>query len=86
MRKTDKKIDNHLRLVLTQVCEIALKDIDGFQWLTHRVNYANFPRSLKVVCVFDRRQHLASFLSSKSHADLSTLIQAKLSEIGRAHV
>ena len=43
MRKTDKKIDNQLRLVLTEACEVALKDIDGFQWLTHLVNYANFP-------------------------------------------
>jgi len=29
MRKTDKKIDNQLRLVLTDVCEVALKEIDG---------------------------------------------------------
>ena len=78
MRKTDKKIDNQLRLVLTDVCEVALKDIDGFQWLTHLVNYANFPSSLKVVCVFDTNENLARCLSGASPADLSALIQAQL--------
>ena len=39
MRKTDKKIDNNLRIVLTEVCEIALKEVTGFQWLTHLVDY-----------------------------------------------
>ena len=78
MRKTDKKIDNQLRLVLTEACEVALKDIDGFQWLTHLVNYANFPSSLKVVCVFDTNENLARCLSDASPADLSALIQAQL--------
>ena len=78
MRKTDKKIDNQLRLVLTEVCEVALKNIDGFQWLTHLVNYANFPSSLKVVCVFDTNENLARCLSGASPADLSALIQAQL--------
>ena len=78
MRKTDKKTDNQLRLVLTEVCEVALKNIDGFQWLTHLVNYANFPSSLKVVCVFDTNENLAEFLSGSSPTDLNALIQAQL--------
>jgi hypothetical protein len=78
MRKTDKKIDNQLRTVLTDVCEVALKEIDGFQWLTHVVNYSDFPTSLKVVCVFDTNDNLSSFMSQVSKGDLSTLIQAKL--------
>jgi|TARA_B110000114_G_C14852614_1_gene301370 hypothetical protein len=81
MRKTDKKIDNQLRLALTEVCEVALKDIDGFQWLTHLVNYANFPSSLKVVCVFDTHANLAGFLSSSSSTTLSTLIQTQLHSV-----
>lgn len=53
MRKKDKKIDNELRLVLIDACEQALKDITGFQWLTHfLVNYDDFPNSLMVACVF----------------------------------
>jgi len=81
MRKSDKKIDNQLRLVLTDVCEVALKQVDGFQWLTHSVNYSAFPRSLKVVCVFDTNQNLAVFMSQKSKAELTSLIKAKLSTV-----
>ena len=78
MRKTDKKIDNQLRLLLTEACEIALKDIHGFQWLTHLVNYSNFPKSLKVVCVFDTDENLSCFMSQKSKTELASLIQMKL--------
>ena len=58
MRKTDKKIDNALIAVLTEVCDIAQKDYDGFKWLTHFANYNNFPGSLSVVCIFDTNQQL----------------------------
>ena len=84
MRKTDKKIDNQLRLVLTEACEIALKDIHGFQWLTHLVNYSNFPKSLKVVCVFDTNENLSYFMSKKTKIELDGLIQLKLSTINLA--
>lgn len=81
MRKTDKKIDNQLRLVLTDVCEIALKEINGFLWLTHLVNYSNFPKSLKVVCVFDTNENLSYFMSKDSKKELTSLIQVKLHEV-----
>ncbi len=82
MRKIDKKLDNQLRLVLTDVCEIALKESIGFQWLTHLVNYSNFPKSLKVVCVFDTNDNLNSFMTENRNHELSTLIQNKLFDIG----
>jgi hypothetical protein len=82
MRKTDKKIDNQLRLALTDVCETALKEIDGFQWLTHLVNYSHFPKSLKVVCIFDSNDNLSYFMSKGNSKDLELLIQLKLAEIG----
>lgn len=81
MRKTDKKIDNQLRLVLTDVCEIALKEIEGFQWLTHWVNYANFPESLRVICVFNTKASLNSFIQSSKNKGLNSLIQSKLQDI-----
>jgi hypothetical protein len=81
MRKTDNKIDNQLRLVLTDVCETALKEIDGFQWLTHLVNYSHFPKSLKVVCIFDTNENLSNFMSNGSRKDLESLIQLKLAGI-----
>lgn len=81
MRKTDRKTDNQLRLVLTDVCEITLNEVNGFQWLTHLVSYSNFPKSLKVVCVFDTNENLASFISKDNQKDLTSLIQVKLHEV-----
>jgi hypothetical protein len=82
MRKSDKKIENQLRVTLTNVCDIALKEYAGFQWLTHLVNYANFPKSLKVVCVFDTNDNLRKFQEEKCDHQLSILIQKQLFEIG----
>jgi len=77
MRKTDKKTDNELRLVLTDVCEQALKDIAGFQWLTHLVNYDDYPNSLKIVCVFDTKENLNNYLQSDDNQALVSLIQSE---------
>ncbi|KGK00572.1 hypothetical protein [Thalassotalea sp. ND16A] len=82
MRKTDKKIDNQLRTALTDVCETALQEIDGFQWLTHLVDYANFPKSLTVVCIFASNEKLEVFLSKNDKNELTSLIQSKLDGIG----
>ena len=80
MRKTDKKIDNQLTRILTDICENSLEKLTGFQWLTHTVNYANFPKSLKVICVFDTNKSLNAFITSNEHQKLSTLIQKNLFE------
>jgi len=82
MRKSDKKIDKQLCVVLTHVCETALKKVTGFQWLTHLVNYANFPQSLQVVCVFDTEEHLESYLASKQNQQLVLLIQTEFDQLG----
>ena len=82
MRKTDKKIDNQLRLVLTDVCETALKQIDGFQWLTHIVEYSDFPNSLKVMCIFDTNENLSCYVSKNAGGELKSFIRKKLQEIG----
>lgn len=81
MRKTDKKVDNQLRIALTEICDSALKEFSGFQWLTHLVNYAHFPKSLKVICVFDTNDNLKRFMATKSQHGLCTLIQKKLFEM-----
>ncbi len=70
MRKTDKKIDNQIRVVLTEVCDKALEEVLGFQWLTHLVNYENFPKSLKVICIFDTNKNLNDFLANKKSKNL----------------
>ncbi|XQW86231.1 Fis family transcriptional regulator [Thalassotalea piscium] len=81
MRKTDKKIDNQLRNLLTDVCDFATDSVDGFEWLTHRVNYSKFPESLHIVCIFDTYKNLGDYklLDDKL---LAPLIQAKLNTMG----
>ncbi len=81
MRKSDKKIDKQLCQQLTEVCSKALENIEGFQWLTHVVNYSNFPKSLRVICVFDTNQHLDSYLQSTNPDYLQSLINIALAEL-----
>ena len=81
MRKTDKKIDDRIRRVLKQVCEMALDNVDGFIWLTHSVNYDRFPESLSVVFVFARNEALNKARATQSDDYLSQLIQDKFLEI-----
>jgi hypothetical protein len=58
MRKTDRKMDKALVKALTEVCEIAKQNHDGFEWITHFSNYNNFPNSLSVVCIYDTNEEL----------------------------
>lgn len=64
MKKTDKKLEKVLIAVLTRVCEQALTTFDGFQWLTHTVNFNNVPRTLKITCVFETRDQVSVLLDS----------------------
>mgnify|MGYP000521850843 CR=1 FL=1 len=78
MKKTDKKIDNKLRAVLTQACDIALDNVEGFQWLTHQVDYQRWPQSLTITCVFDRNEQLAAAITAHQDDFLRSLITEKL--------
>ncbi|MGF1719005.1 Fis family transcriptional regulator [Vibrio kyushuensis] len=82
MRKTDKKIDNQLRVILTDVCDTAIEEHPGFQWLTHTVNYASFPKSLKIICIFDTNEQLSTFTIKGDEKVLTALIHQKLASIG----
>jgi hypothetical protein len=82
MRKTDKTLENTLVKVLTQVCEDSLKSIEGFQWLTHLVNYRDFPRSLTVICIFETQDQITQLLSSSQHEALINNIINQLSAAG----
>lgn len=82
MRKTDKTLENTIVKVLTQVCEESLKTIDGFQWLTHVVNYKNFPQSLTVICIFQSQQQMTTLLNSPQYEDLINNIIRQLSAAG----
>lgn len=82
MRKTDKKLDKQITFVLNDICETKLKAFAGFKWVTHLVNFSNFPDSLKIVIVFDTKQSLAQFKAENSDSSLIMLIQHKLSTAG----
>ncbi len=66
MRKSDKKVENLIRGVLTEVCEDTLKGYDGFLWVTHTVKFSSFPQSLEIVCVFETKQDRANFLKERA--------------------
>ena len=82
MRKSDKKIENQIRDVLTEVCEDTLKGYDGFLWVTHTVNFSSFPQSLKIVCVFDTNHDRANFLTGEGQQYVSTTIQKAFNKVG----
>ena len=82
MKKSDKKTENILIEALTEVCETALDEVTGFRWLTHFVNYSNFPESLSVVCVFDTNDDLTNALRAHNGDYLRKLIQEKFAAAG----
>ena len=82
MRKTDKKIDNHLRQALTAVCEHAITVYPGFEWITHLVDYNAFPKSLCIVCVFDTETQLRIFNLEGDKVALLSLIKHTLMQYG----
>lgn len=81
MRKTDKKIERALVEALTEVCEAALDRVPGFVWITHFVNYSNFPDSLVIVNVFESDEQLRLARENTEDRWLSTLIQRKLTRV-----
>lgn len=82
LSKTQKKIDNTICKALTEICEDTLKTLDGFVWLTHRVNYANFPASLIITCIFNTETQQTALLNNGQEAEIRKLIHASLLKIG----
>lgn len=82
MRKADKSLDNKICKTLTRVCETALENVFGFQWLTHRVNYQRFPDSLRITCVFSDDSDLSRIQLNHEATSLRNLISESLEDIG----
>jgi hypothetical protein len=72
-KRDSARIERRLVAALTDACETAKSEIPGFDWLTHTVNYADFPRSLHITWVFDTR-------ANKDHA-LATGLDARIREL-----
>ncbi|BDR16258.1 Fis family transcriptional regulator [Vibrio sp. STUT-A11] len=82
MRKSDKKVENLIRDVLTEVCEDTLKGYDGFLWVTHTVKFSSFPQSLEIVCVFETNQDREKFLVGEGRQHVSITIQKAFNKVG----
>ncbi len=82
VKKTDKILENTIVKVLTRVCEDSLKNIDGFQWLTHLVNYKDFPRSLTIICIFDTQDQITQLKESPQYEILLNNIIDRLKSAG----
>ena len=82
LNKTTQKIDNNVCKALTIACEDFLHEIDGFNWLTHRANYTNFPASLVVTCIFDIDAEVIAAKENKLDDVLRDVIQKQLLKVG----
>jgi hypothetical protein len=56
-KRDQARLERRLASTLTEACETAKAEIVGFEWLTHEVDYAAFPKSLRVVWIFDTQTH-----------------------------
>lgn len=80
MKKAAKKLENVFRKGLTDICEHDLKAIDGFQWVTHLVDYDRFPDSLKIVLIFDTEKQVSAFKRSAEKMRIDDRIEMLMSE------
>ena len=79
-KRQQAQIERRLVLTLTEACEAAKAEIVGFCWLTHELDYALFPSSLKVIWVFDTQQHLDQALADGQAARMIELTASALRE------
>ncbi|MDB9786490.1 hypothetical protein OAB57_00145 [Bacteriovoracaceae bacterium] len=82
MKKSDKNTENDLIAALTLVCEDAQATVNGFLWITHRINYKNVPQSLYILCVFDTNRKLLEARQLHKDDYLHTSIKKHLDAIG----
>jgi hypothetical protein len=82
LKSTVQKLDDNVVKALTKVCEEAKKQVVGFDWLTHRADYSNFPNSLVITCVFVREQDISQAKIDKKDIYLRQLIHRHLLKAG----
>lgn len=75
-------IERELIRTLTIACETAKSEIVGFQWLTHDVDYEQFPQSLVVTWMFDSEASKTRALASPDKARMLALTLVAFDEVG----
>jgi hypothetical protein len=81
-RRSQRELDQALVAALTEACETAKSEVEGFTWVTHEADYHNFPASLQVVWVFETQRHLARALESGQGKRLYDLTASALESAG----
>ncbi|MFC6335389.1 hypothetical protein GIR22_10490 [Pseudomonas sp. CCM 7891] len=81
-KRDSARIERRLVATLTEACEIAKAHISGFDWLTHAVDYAAFPQSLRVIWVFDTRTNKEQALAQGEDLRMRELTGAALRDAG----
>jgi hypothetical protein len=82
MIRTDKKTESAIVNALNEVCEtLKLKSV-GFSWLTHFVDYSDFPQSLKIVFVYDSNQNCEHARNKTQLKTISQLTESSLVKAG----
>lgn len=83
LKRNEKKVESSIVKALNDVCETLKREYEGFVWLTHFVEYHNFPQSLKIVFVFDSSQSLEH---AKNKALFKTIFELTESHLKRESV
>lgn len=81
-KREDTRMERRLVACLTEACETAKTEIQGFSWLTHTVDYGRFPASLQVVWVFDTRVNRELARTGGQNLRMIELVAAALGEAG----
>ena len=79
-KREQAHIERRLVATLTEACETAKAELVGFAWLTHEINYVEFPSSLRVVWVFDTQVQKDQALASGQGGRMIELTAEALSE------
>lgn len=79
-KRDSTRIERRLVAALTDACETAKAEIPGFEWLTHTVNYADFPGSLRITWVFDTRASQAQAVATGLDARIRELTATALED------
>jgi hypothetical protein len=81
-KRDQASIERRLVAALTDACETAKAELVGFCWLTHEIEYRDFPNSLRVTWVFDTQANQAQALSNGQSQRMTELTAIALKAIG----
>jgi hypothetical protein len=83
LKKSDKKIENAIRISLTEVCESLKDEVYGFEWLSHKVDFSNVNQSLQVTFMFATNQSLRK---AKLQAQTQSMVKLACSALAKHNI